>query len=816
MEKTELFSMLARALRSLSDERAAILSIEDLHWADAATLEFLAFLAPRIAGSRLLIVATYRSDEVAANVALRSSLARMSREASVRRIDLAALGTSDFRTLLAGALDGHASLSAQTLREIESRAEGNPFFGEELLKSALERRTGSAAAAIPLSIRASILERLAKLTEAERRVISRAAVLGVTFAPTLLARSLDLELEAILPALRRARDLNIVVEDDGDPPRFHFRHALTRQSIYDGLLRTEARGLHARILETLEADEAGAQLEELAYHAFEARDRAKSLSYNERAGDAALALHALAEARVAFDRALQMADAPADRARLFERSGTVASMQGHMRDAAESFESALAYYREIGDFDRASAVVRAIVADRNNSDDRSSIDFGLAFLERDGERLSESERGSLIAMLARLACIQWRAPLAQELLGRIATPAALPPRALQNYLITQMDIAEISGATVEWQRLAPQLIAVLPELPVFLSLVTHYAIAQSATWFGLHAMADEMFERIDRLERRGEYGALAVHGAAIRANNAFLRGRLERARSFILRALDGPPVHVGVGALCVVAPHVAARLDDPTLVSPAIEETIAAERRGREFDTADTAAHLAAAAAFAVSQGRQREARADLRRGITSVSRAAASSGELLVLAALHLEPPDFPALERLLDLNDYHPDDVVCRAHVTLALAIISGRRGDEARARMHAAKAATTYRELGWPLFEARALEVLGEREAALARYERCGSVADIRRLAPLLRSGAAPAAAERLSAREREVAMLVADGLTNGAIGERLSVSKKTVEKHLASIFDKLGVHSRAQLAALLARDAQGGIAAKAGTG
>jgi predicted ATPase len=284
LEKSELFGALAAVLRSLADDRATILSIEDVHWADAATLEFLAFLAPRIAGSRLLIVATYRSDEVEANEALRSSLARMTRESTVRRIDLRALGPSDFRALLAGALDGHAPVTAATLREIEVRAEGNPFFGEELLKSAIERGEGSQQSGIPLSIRTSILERLAVLTDEERRVIARAAVLGVRFSPSLLARSLDLDIEEIIPTLRRARDLNIIVEDDADPPRFHFRHALTRQTVYDGLLRTEARRLHQRIVETLEADDNGAELEELAYHAFEARDRARTLLYNERAG----------------------------------------------------------------------------------------------------------------------------------------------------------------------------------------------------------------------------------------------------------------------------------------------------------------------------------------------------------------------------------------------------------------------------------------------------------------------------------------------------------------------------------------------------
>jgi DNA-binding CsgD family transcriptional regulator/tetratricopeptide (TPR) repeat protein len=815
LEKSELFGALATVLRSLADERATIVAIEDIHWADAATLEFLAFLAPRIAGSRLLVIATYRSDEVEANETLRSSLARMTRESTVRRIDLRALGASDFRNLLAGALDGHAPVPAETLHEIEVRAEGNPFFGEELLKSAIERGEGSQQAGIPLSIRTSILERLAVLTEEERRVIARAAVFGVRFSPVLLSRSLDLDIEAILPTLRRARDLNIIVEDDADPPRFHFRHALTRQTVYDGLLRTEARRLHQRILETLEAGENGTELEQLAYHAFEARDRARTLLYNERAGDAALSLHALTEARTAYERALETAEKPGDRARLSERVGTVRSMQGHMRDAIEVFETALALYREVGDLDRASAVVRAIVADKNNSGDVTSIDFGSAFLDRDGPQVSEGERDALIAMLARLACIQWNTALAHSLLARIAAPERLGPRARQNYLITRMDIAEIAGAMREWQRLAPELIAVLPDLPPFLSLVTHLSIAQSAIKFGLSSIANEMLERIDRLERRVEFGALHVHSAAIHASAAYLSGRLDRARAFILRGLEGPPVQVSVGALCSVAPHVAARLDEPALFAPLIEGEIARARSDRETENAYTAAFLAASAEFLLSRGRLRDARSDLVRGLACVSRAENGLGELFALGAEHLQPADLPMLERMLAPDLYLPEDLVSRAHVALASAILARRKNDDAEAVELASAAAATYRELGWPLFEARALEVLGDPEAALVRYERCGSILDIRRLATptTIVRAVSKVSVDRLSAREREVAALVADGLTNGDIGERLAVSKKTVEKHLASIFDKLGIRSRAQLAALLARDTSGGLEAKA---
>jgi predicted ATPase len=262
LEKAELFAF----LRERARDRATIVAIEDLHWSDATTIEFLGYLAARITGTRLLVIATYRSEMSEANGALSAAIARAMREPATFHVELSALKAPQLRELLCGALEGHSQLDRDILDEIVERADGNPFFGEELLKSALERSEMTSRSGLPISIRASVIDRLRAFSPDERLTIDRAAVLGTHFDPELLARIRGVSVERILSALRRARDANIVVEEDGARIRFHFRHALTRQAVYDNLLLYDARRTHRLILETLESFNTENELiEELAF-----------------------------------------------------------------------------------------------------------------------------------------------------------------------------------------------------------------------------------------------------------------------------------------------------------------------------------------------------------------------------------------------------------------------------------------------------------------------------------------------------------------------------------------------------------------------
>jgi len=166
------------------------------------------------------------------------------------------------------------------------------------------------------------------------------------------------------------------------------------------------------------------------------------------------------------------------------------------------------------------------------------------------------------------------------------------------------------------------------------------------------------------------------------------------------------------------------------------------------------------------------------------------SCGDVLLLSALHLDRSELEPLRRLIDPGCFLPADLAGRSHAFLANAILERRFDDAARATEMALRAAAGYRELGWPLYEARAMErpekspqrTLCSRPAARRADATAGT-----------RASAAAGVTNKLSEREAAIARLIADGSGNPAIGEQLSISVKTVEKHVASIFEKLGVKS-----------------------
>jgi DNA-binding CsgD family transcriptional regulator len=168
---------------------------------------------------------------------------------------------------------------------------------------------------------------------------------------------------------------------------------------------------------------------------------------------------------------------------------------------------------------------------------------------------------------------------------------------------------------------------------------------------------------------------------------------------------------------------------------------------------------------------------------------------------------PELPQIEKLIEPGLARDEDRAARAVAAIVGATVAERREDAALMTERATLAVDLFHQLGWPLYEARALELLGRFTEAHAIYESCGATFDVRRIAQRAAGDAPPGAVQLLSARERAVAELITAGLTNAAIAERLGVSWKTVEKHVSSIFTKLGVRSRAQVAALLVRNRAG---------
>ena len=288
-DKLRRFALFAGELAASAAAAAHGLAfvVEDLHWADGGSIEMLRFLARRLADEPVLIVATYRPEDVEADSARARAIAALEREAGAS-MTLEPLAPEEIDRLLRTVLrDADRRLGADVLSQIRALSDGRPLFAEELLRGVFERiaRDGTERAAVPTSIRATVRERFASLDPSDRDVLLHAAVVGRNFSARFLTRLSGFEAGAVYRALRRARDLQLVVEeDDDDGDCFAFRHALTREAVYGELLRAETRELHARVAAAL-AREPALDVAAIAEHTYRARDAEHAVAWNERAGE---------------------------------------------------------------------------------------------------------------------------------------------------------------------------------------------------------------------------------------------------------------------------------------------------------------------------------------------------------------------------------------------------------------------------------------------------------------------------------------------------------------------------------------------------
>jgi DNA-binding CsgD family transcriptional regulator len=364
-EKRRLFESLAQFFTRLSVSHPAetqplLLIVEDLHWSDESSLEFLYFFARRLAAFPILLLLSYRREEMAPY--LRRILAQFHRRRLAQEIGLDQLSRDDTDLMLRAIFGLKRPVRAEFLQAIYNLTDGNPFYIEEVLKSLIAAgdifyargywdRKPIDELHIPATVLAAVQQRTATLSEGSQQLLTLAAVAGRRFDYRLLQLLTGYNEAELLAQIKALMAAQLVVEETAD--RFAFRHALTRQAIYSNLLARERRTLHLKIAETLERlhPDVETHLPALAYHFYQAEAWDKALPYAQRAGERALAQHALHAALEQFNRAItarQHLDAlplpPLHQAR-----GQVHEWLGDF-DAAESdYSVALAAALEVGD-----------------------------------------------------------------------------------------------------------------------------------------------------------------------------------------------------------------------------------------------------------------------------------------------------------------------------------------------------------------------------------------------------------------------------------------------------------------------------------
>jgi len=831
-----LFESACAYFRSFSDT-GLLLVLEDLHWADPTSLALVHYLARACVSDPVLMVLTYRTAESPRGSALDDLRRQLLRDRLGDEVELPPLDASGVGQMLEGILGG--TPDPQSIRLILTASGGNPFAVEEIVRHArqsgeLDARGRWAAASdavlLPWTVQELVLERVRRLPEDDQEVLRWAAVIGSRVDLRLLAGAAGKSKTELLRSLQTLRDAELLSEDPGDRTGQHMvlRHSLIREAVLATLLAGQRREFHTRVLglaEDLYGASPDAHLGELAAHALGAGDRARGFTYSALAAHRSLELTGYTEAAGHFARALELwQPGMNERARAACLFGYARVLARTTRDtrAIELFREARRAFDALGDRVLAAEALAGAAGARWNSGERAGVldDLRAALSEIPSEQ-SDARLG-VMTILARALFMAGRLTEARRLAasGISAVPklASASQRRAEVHLRTTLGSAawlagdadagdEILTAAGAFARTIPDDLGVLRVL----SDQAHWHLNRTAA--SAARLADEGL--VMALER-GAVLPLAWLSEA-RALIHIKAGEWTKAEPLLIQAESvltgiGPDPELRLSLVWARAEWLIAACapaDALELIEPAVAEAdglgdlqlLSRLRRTLARAHLIEGNHGGASAALAplVEWWRSADAQplpVPIRVLVTASEIAAQGSGPL-------------PARE-LIDELEQRP----AVPRVSYALVLARTAEGTSVPLDVFERAAMEVERE-GWR-FEASRMAL--EAAAALARagapVEQCTLLAARARdsFARLQLSGwrsrseellgslgaQAVAMSSGLSRRELEVLQLVCDGASNPRIAERLVISPKTAARHVANIFAKLGVHSRAEAA------------------
>ncbi|HEY5871220.1 MAG TPA: AAA family ATPase, partial [Candidatus Tectomicrobia bacterium] len=293
------FTLLWHLLRQEAQQRPSVVVVEDVHWIDPTSAAWLTSLLDRLAGMAVLVLLTQRPGYQPPWGA----------HATVTQLALPPLHAEDSQAIVA-AVPGTAQLPAVRRQQLVVHGAGNPFFVEELAWYAVEHDLSATSVVVPESVHAVLAARIDRLPLGEKQLLQTAAVIGHEIPLRVLQAIAELSEDALQRRLTHLQTAEFLYETSLFPECVYtFKHALTQEVAYSGLLHERQRTLHTRIVEALEAlvgDHMAGQVERLAYHALRGEVWDKALTYARQAGEKALERSAYHEAVVWFEQALSV------------------------------------------------------------------------------------------------------------------------------------------------------------------------------------------------------------------------------------------------------------------------------------------------------------------------------------------------------------------------------------------------------------------------------------------------------------------------------------------------------------------------------
>ena len=357
-EKQRLFQALAQTLTELAQNQLLIVVIEDIHWSDSTSLEFLLQFARHISSQRILLLVTYRSDETTPE--LTHFLAEIDRERLGLEFTLSRMSQTDVDAMLRAILELRTPISKEFLDAILPLTEGNPFFIEEVLKALMADggifyadgtwdRKEINQLRIPRTVQDAVQRRTQQLDGRTLQALTLASVMGRRFDFRLLQELLGVNEEELTTMIKGLVNAQLVAEESAD--HFVFRHALTREAIYTTLLLRERQNMHRAVGEAMErlyTASINPHLADLSYHNYSGGVWEKALEYSQKAGEQARALYAPREAIVYYSRALVSARELkiVIEPKLLNARGHAYEILGDFKSALDDFEQGLALTRQ--------------------------------------------------------------------------------------------------------------------------------------------------------------------------------------------------------------------------------------------------------------------------------------------------------------------------------------------------------------------------------------------------------------------------------------------------------------------------------------
>ena len=358
IRRQALIRGLRLVLGALSERAPTVVVLEDLHWIDEGSEHVLKELLSDVPGLRLLVLAAQRPGWNAP----------WSEWGWTERLTLRPLAEAD-AALLAGAVLGGRTLSAELERHVDERAGGNPFFVEEMLRALQEsgglvQRDGTmhlatgAAERLPSTLTEVLLARLDRLEAEVRSVAQVASVVGRSFGVTLLARIMERERSALEASLTALQQAEIAFPRRGTDLEYVFKHVSMREVTYNTLVQKRRQELHLRTARSMAAlYPADEYVEMIAYHYAKTDAHAEAVEWLERAGDRAAGVYANETAQEHFRETIErlgiLESEPRVVARLDEKLGSVLVTAGRYEEGVKALERAVAVYREERDLEAA-------------------------------------------------------------------------------------------------------------------------------------------------------------------------------------------------------------------------------------------------------------------------------------------------------------------------------------------------------------------------------------------------------------------------------------------------------------------------------